>query len=262
MVAFKWVSERTKTILAYIPNPPSQAQMSSEKATPYMSLGGRGRAEMALPADRIVYQRQSKWDAQPRKPLFSESQGELNRAKDKRRGLERWCQRQILGLSHGRQGISRSMPVPCQPPRAPGLCARRGRLWGRLFSRHPAGEPQGCCQGSPPPQVPAPKHSWSQARGPWTLFLLLTCRTSHSSTASCSEALAQRIHRSPLRGRRVPLLRQNPPAPRTHTALTVRTRKPFLSLQIPSCKGGTVCATRQAWQRKPLLHRCPIYSPL
>lgn len=33
--------------------------------------------------------------------------------------------------------------VPCQPPRAPGLCARRGRLWGRLFSLHPTGEPEG-----------------------------------------------------------------------------------------------------------------------
>lgn len=54
-----------------------------------MSFGGGGGAEMALPADRIVYQQQSKWDAQPRKPLFSEWHGELNRARDKGRGLER-----------------------------------------------------------------------------------------------------------------------------------------------------------------------------
>lgn len=62
----------------------------------------------------------------------------------------------------------------CQPR----VRARPKRLWGRLFS---AGEPQGCCHGSPPPRVPAPKHSWQRARGPWALFLLLTCRTSHSS---------------------------------------------------------------------------------
>lgn len=77
-------------------------------------------------------------------------------------------------------------------------------------------------------------------------------------------AAARRIHRSalPTRGRRSRCSARTHRHRQPSTALTVRPRKPFLSLQIPKLRGGTVCAAGRAWQRKPLLHRCPIYSPL
>lgn len=84
------------------------------------------------------------------------------------------------------------------PVRAPGLRARkekRGRLWERLSSRHPAGEPKGSCHrlGCQPQTQPMasrrPVSAIPAANVPH-------CPLLRSSEASCSGALPQRIHRS------------------------------------------------------------------
>lgn len=191
--------------------------------------GGGGGAEAALPADRIVYQQRSKWDAQPRKPLFSEWHGELNRARDKGRGLERWCRRQSQAFLTEGEAVSRSVPELCPCPWAV-RSARRRRLWGRraprLLSRLRTAsvEPQTQLIASQRPLGAVPAANVPH------FPLLRPCR------ASCSGALAQRIPRSA-----PPAAPPGPtgtaPRPRTHTALTVRTRKPSLSLQIPSRTG-------------------------
>lgn len=68
------------------------------------------------------------------------------------------------------------------------------------------------------------------------MSLLLTCRTSHSS-ARARRAAARRWRSASIAPLPPPGPTGTAPRPRTHTALTVRTRKPSLSLQIPSCTG-------------------------
>lgn len=148
----------------------------------------------------------------------------------------------ILGLSQGRRGRA-SAPtgaVPAAPCRV-------------------LGEPEGCCQGSAPPRW-SPKQLIASQRPLGDVPaanvphfpLLRPCK------ASCGEALAQRIHRSA-----PPARTHRHRAPAAHPHGTYGSHEKTIPQPAnPKLHGGTVCASRQAWQRKPLLHRCPIYSPL
>lgn len=151
----------------------------------------------------------------------------------------------ILGLSQGRRGRA-SAPtgaVPAAP--CPGPCARRARrLLSRLCTASVEPQTQLIASQRPLGDVPA-------ANVPH-FPLLRPCK------ASCGEALAQRIHRSA-----PPARTHRHRAPAAHPHGTYGSHEKTIPQPAnPKLHGGTVCASRQAWQRKPLLHRCPIYSPL
>lgn len=198
-----------------------------------------------------------------RKPLFGKSQGELNHVRDKRPDLQRWCQRQILGLRTERKDAplcsSRPWGNDRNPPRWWVVLARwagqRRVRRRRLFSRYPAGESQrllprlSAALGAKPPDAA----DFNKRRGPWALFLGLTRPISRSSdwpkaTLAGSRwriAAAVPFPRRPrpagpaapaVPARRKPTPAE-PAAAFTNMALTVREKKPFLGLQIPSCEG-------------------------
>lgn len=144
-------------------------------------------------------------------------------------------------------------------PRVRGLCctvSKQRVRRRRLCSRYPAGESARLLSqistvlGAKPQNAAgiereAPERSSSCELTASPARLLVQGELRGATGASALRCPAPRRPRPPVPLRQRRLLQQNPPPPNpqplTNMALTVRQKKPFLSLQIPSCEGDRLC---------------------
>lgn len=136
--------------------------------------------------------------------------------------------------------------------------------------------PKGCCCRSPPSWVQNPKTQLILSKRPLSTIPpanVPRLPLIHLSKANCGEPLAHR-HCGALPPRRPRLASPaaSPmPAPKKPTPTKPAAayqhgtygsqEKTIPQLANPKLQGGSSVQPRQAWKRKPLLHRCPIYSP-